>query len=211
MSLFSAGVVGLRRDVAVEVLRGQRVGTPADLAASPSCGQVQVMGALTGRGRSDRDAGVRAAERLRVPASEFTAREAFGTCEMPDPGPFTSRERHDRPDGTRDLSGECARSTTGRSFLGHLARRLGGEGSAVDIGIEREIGDDELTALYASVGWEAYTRSPDALAKAIENSTIVVTARDEHGQLIGLARGLSDDATFFYSSGSAGTTPTEWY
>jgi ribosomal protein S18 acetylase RimI-like enzyme len=68
----------------------------------------------------------------------------------------------------------------------------------VDIQIEHEVGEDVVIELYDSVGWEAYTRSPDTLAKAIENSSIVVTARDEHGELIGLARGLSDDATIFY-------------
>jgi len=68
----------------------------------------------------------------------------------------------------------------------------------VDIQIEREIGTDDLVALYDSVGWRAYTRSPDTLATAIANSSIVVTARDEHGALIGLARGLSDDASVFY-------------
>jgi ribosomal protein S18 acetylase RimI-like enzyme len=68
----------------------------------------------------------------------------------------------------------------------------------VDIQIEHEVGEDDLFGLYDSVGWEAYTRSPDTLAKAIENSSIVVTARNEHGELIGLARGLSDDATIFY-------------
>jgi hypothetical protein len=68
----------------------------------------------------------------------------------------------------------------------------------VDIQIEHEVGEDVVIELYDSVGWEAYTRSPDTLAKAIENSSIVVTAHDEHGELIGLARGLSDDATVFY-------------
>ena len=68
----------------------------------------------------------------------------------------------------------------------------------MDIQIEREIGTDDLVALYDSVGWRAYTRSPDTLATAIANSSIVVTARDEHGALIGLARGLSDDASVFY-------------
>jgi GNAT superfamily N-acetyltransferase len=52
--------------------------------------------------------------------------------------------------------------------------------------------------LYDSVGWETYTRSPETLVKAIGNSSIVVTARDERGGLIGLARGLSDDASIFY-------------
>jgi GNAT superfamily N-acetyltransferase len=68
----------------------------------------------------------------------------------------------------------------------------------VAIQIEREVGEDDLAALYESVGWEAYTRSPDALVEAIGNSSIVVTARDEHGELIGLARGLSDDASIVY-------------
>ena len=68
----------------------------------------------------------------------------------------------------------------------------------MDIQVEREVSDDDLIGLYDSVGWVAYTRAPDTLAKAIANSSIVVTARDEHGQLIGLARGLSDDASIFY-------------
>lgn len=66
------------------------------------------------------------------------------------------------------------------------------------IQVEREVSEDDLIALYDSVGWEAYTRSPETLTKAIANSTIVVTARGEEGELIGLARGLSDDATIFY-------------
>ena len=68
----------------------------------------------------------------------------------------------------------------------------------MDIQVEREVSEDDLIALYDSVGWEAYTRSPNTLTKAIANSTIVVTARDEYGQLVGLARGLSDYATVFY-------------
>ncbi len=68
----------------------------------------------------------------------------------------------------------------------------------MDIQVEREVSDDDLIGLYDSVGWVAYTRAPDTLAKAVANSSIVVTARDEQGQLIGLARGLSDDVAIFY-------------
>ncbi|MCC5948310.1 MAG: GNAT family N-acetyltransferase [Nitriliruptoraceae bacterium] len=68
----------------------------------------------------------------------------------------------------------------------------------MDIRIAREVGEDEAIALYDAVGWTAYTRSPDTLTTAIANSTIVVTARDQHGQLVGLARALSDDATILY-------------
>jgi hypothetical protein len=54
----------------------------------------------------------------------------------------------------------------------------------------------------------------DTLAKAIENSTIVVTVRDEHGELIGLARGLSDDAAIFLQDilvrGPARTAAAGW-
>ncbi len=53
---------------------------------------------------------------------------------------------------------------------------------------------EDLYQLYTSVGWVAYTRDRDALATAIGNSTYVVTARDGN-ELIGLARGMSDDVS----------------
>jgi GNAT superfamily N-acetyltransferase len=59
------------------------------------------------------------------------------------------------------------------------------------------IDDDELVRLYRAVGWVAYTRDPESLVQAISNSTYVATARRK-GQLIGLARGLSDDVSIFY-------------
>jgi GNAT superfamily N-acetyltransferase len=59
------------------------------------------------------------------------------------------------------------------------------------------IDEDELVRLYRAVDWVAYTRDPESLVRAISNSTYVVTARRE-GQLIGLARGLSDDVSIFY-------------
>ncbi len=53
----------------------------------------------------------------------------------------------------------------------------------------------ELVHLYESVGWLIEASDPDALARAIDRSTYVVTARDEEGLLVGLARCLSDDVT----------------
>ena len=60
------------------------------------------------------------------------------------------------------------------------------------------ITDDEALALYDSVGWTAYTRDPGALRRAIDNSSLVATARDERGTLIGLARAVSDDTTICF-------------
>jgi GNAT superfamily N-acetyltransferase len=68
----------------------------------------------------------------------------------------------------------------------------------VEIRADAPVDRDELVALYTSVGWSTYTDEPERLSVAVENSSIVVTARDEKGTLIGLARGLSDDASVFY-------------
>jgi len=62
-----------------------------------------------------------------------------------------------------------------------------------------DISLSSLIELYTAVGWTAYTseeRRGD-LAKAIENSTFVVSAWDGD-KLIGLARVLSDDVSIFY-------------
>ncbi|MDJ0496541.1 MAG: GNAT family N-acetyltransferase [Acidimicrobiia bacterium] len=55
----------------------------------------------------------------------------------------------------------------------------------------------DLVELYESVEWGAYTQDPAALATAVSNSTYVVEARAGN-ELIGLARGLSDDSSIFY-------------
>ena len=67
-----------------------------------------------------------------------------------------------------------------------------------------EITDDEvvpiaeLVDLYTSVNWLIYAADPDALARAVDRSTYVVTARDADGTLVGLARCLSDDVSIMY-------------
>lgn len=66
-----------------------------------------------------------------------------------------------------------------------------------------EIADDEivpikeLTELYESVGWLLYASDPDRLALAVDRSTYVATARSD-GELVGLARCLSDDVAVLY-------------
>jgi len=56
----------------------------------------------------------------------------------------------------------------------------------------------ELTELYESVGWHAYADDPDSLARAIDRSDYVVTARNGEGALVGLARCLTDDVHVLY-------------
>jgi GNAT superfamily N-acetyltransferase len=60
------------------------------------------------------------------------------------------------------------------------------------------VSDAETLSLYQSVGWTAYTNNPELLYRALKNSSFLVTARSEHGKLIGLARTISDDATICY-------------
>lgn len=55
----------------------------------------------------------------------------------------------------------------------------------------------ELESLYRSVGWDAYADAAGDLADAVERSAYVVTARDD-GELVGLARAVSDDYSIAY-------------
>ena len=55
----------------------------------------------------------------------------------------------------------------------------------------------DLQSLYSSVGWQAYTADIAGLERAVRNSTYVVEARAGN-ELIGLARGMSDDVSIFY-------------
>lgn len=56
---------------------------------------------------------------------------------------------------------------------------------------------EELADLYGSVGWSAYTEDIEELDAGVQGSTYVVTARDD-GELVGLARVISDDRTIAY-------------
>ncbi|MUK01698.1 GNAT family N-acetyltransferase [Vibrio cholerae] len=56
----------------------------------------------------------------------------------------------------------------------------------------------EALALYDAVGWTAYTRDPGRLERSLAGSHLVITARDAHGRLIGLARTISDGESICY-------------
>ncbi|NJC57830.1 GNAT family N-acetyltransferase [Brevibacterium marinum] len=55
----------------------------------------------------------------------------------------------------------------------------------------------ELLELYRAVGWTAYTRDPASLHSSVMSSTHVVSARRD-GELIGLARAVSDFGSIVY-------------
>ncbi|PPB50956.1 N-acetyltransferase [Arthrobacter pityocampae] len=57
---------------------------------------------------------------------------------------------------------------------------------------------DRAIALYDAVGWTAYTRDPDRLARSLAGSHLVVTAWDDDGGLRGLARTVSDGESICY-------------
>lgn len=56
---------------------------------------------------------------------------------------------------------------------------------------------DELVALYNSVGWTTYTQDPQRLLLALTRSLRVVSARED-GELVGLARIVGDGLTIVY-------------
>lgn len=56
----------------------------------------------------------------------------------------------------------------------------------------------ELVTLYASVGWTNYTEHPAALEQALRSSSFVLCARSDSGELLGLARTVSDDVSICY-------------
>ncbi len=55
----------------------------------------------------------------------------------------------------------------------------------------------QVIALYDAVGWGAYTADPGRLIRALAGSAVVATAWDG-GELVGLARVLSDGETIAY-------------
>lgn len=58
-------------------------------------------------------------------------------------------------------------------------------------------GTAEAVELYRAVGWSGYADDPQTLAGALRGSTCVITAR-RGGDLVGLARVVSDGATIAY-------------
>lgn len=65
--------------------------------------------------------------------------------------------------------------------------------SAIEFRDDEIVPIKELTELYEAVGWSTYSDDPDGLARAVDRSDYVITARDADGELVGLARCLSDD------------------
>lgn len=65
--------------------------------------------------------------------------------------------------------------------------------SAIEFSDSEIVPIKELTELYESVGWTSYSEDPDALAKAVDRSDYVITARNADGELVGLTRCLTDE------------------
>lgn len=55
----------------------------------------------------------------------------------------------------------------------------------------------DLLALYESVGWSAYTKEPERLMRAIQQSLVVITCW-QNNQLVGLIRAIGDQETILY-------------
>ena len=56
---------------------------------------------------------------------------------------------------------------------------------------------DEILSLYESVGWSAYTRDPQKLQRAFENSLLTLAAYDGH-RLVGVIRVVGDGETILF-------------
>ncbi|QEU71634.1 N-acetyltransferase [Streptomyces nitrosporeus] len=69
---------------------------------------------------------------------------------------------------------------------------------SVFIAEENAFDPEEMLSLYASVGWEGYTKDIGKLCRGLLNSHLVITARDGSGTLLGLARTISDDEHICY-------------
>lgn len=56
--------------------------------------------------------------------------------------------------------------------------------------------DAQILALYASVGWTAYTQAPHTTLAALTNSVVLWACAAD--QLVGLVRGITDGQTILY-------------
>lgn len=63
---------------------------------------------------------------------------------------------------------------------------------------EMSLGPSEAAVLYDAAGWVAYTRDLEKLGRAFAGSSLILTARDGSGELVGLARVVSDGETICY-------------
>ncbi|MFC7647452.1 GNAT family N-acetyltransferase [Streptosporangium lutulentum] len=63
---------------------------------------------------------------------------------------------------------------------------------------ETSFDENEIFQLYDSVGWKPWTRDIAKVLRSLEKSHLVLTARDETGKLLGLARTVSDDEMICY-------------
>ena len=57
--------------------------------------------------------------------------------------------------------------------------------------------EDEISRLYAAVGWTAYTENMQALTEGYKNSLLVLGAY-ENGALLGIARAVGDGYTVVF-------------
>lgn len=57
--------------------------------------------------------------------------------------------------------------------------------------------EEEILALYSSVGWTAYTDRPDTLKNGFENSLLCLAAY-EGGQIVGIVRVVGDGYTIIF-------------
>lgn len=69
--------------------------------------------------------------------------------------------------------------------------------SAIQYQTEQQIPKEDLLFLYNDANWTAYTVQPDILVQAIQNSRLVITARDGD-KLVGLIRLVGDGLTIAY-------------
>lgn len=71
--------------------------------------------------------------------------------------------------------------------------------NGIEIRVGKTLPIEQLLALYDSVNWRAYTieQNRRKLETAVRNSTYVISAWKD-SELVGFARGLSDDVSIFY-------------
>ena len=68
-----------------------------------------------------------------------------------------------------------------------------------------DFNQEEILSLYTSVGWENYTRNPQMLERAYENSFLKIAAF-EGKQLIGMVRVVGDGASVISTKGHREST-----